>query len=392
MRSIIRLSAIFLLTLLSACESTTFSFVDKFHLQSNLYLDEHFPSMNHYRIESEEEIFAIDDEMRAMVNEKLLVIRDEKKRAKTLLRHIFSKENIDLAYSSDANLTAIQTYHNQAANCMSLTIMAYALANAADLNVKFQDVKVPEYWVRNDAYNMLTGHVNLVITKKTDPYVLLTYKKELLEIDFDPLIYRKSFSKKVVGRNTVLAMFYNNKGAQALASKNYGLAYAYLKHATLADDAFSPAWGNLSVLYRLNHHYDTALLGYKHAIALDNSNLTALKNYSFLLKKIGELDKALIIESQLKSIRNKNPYYHALLADEAFYRGDNELAITHYKKAIKMDKNVHEFYFGIAKVYVDNNDKQNAEKYMKRALVHNRVPVIESRYTAKLNFIRQASF
>lgn len=382
-----KLIIIFSWLFIVSCQSTIAT-SDNTPIYNELYLDDEFEVDSAQSIESEEEVFALDDEMKLMVTEKLLSVRAPNKRAKRLLRHIFAKENIDLAYQSAANLTASQAYHSQTANCMSLTIMAYALAKEAGLDVKFQDVKVPEYWVRNGQYNMLTGHVNLILTEAKVPNKTVVYGRELLQIDFDPDIYKKSFPKKVITKNTVLAMFYNNKGAHALVDQNYQLSYKYLKQATLVDPSFSSAWGNLGILYKLNDLTDFAEKTYRHAIELDNDNLTALTNLSLLLEDNNNLEQARKIEKMLHDKRIKNPYYHALLADEAFFRGDNQKALKHYKRAIRMDNKVHEFYFGIAKVYYALNRIERAENAMNKAIAYNRASAIESQYLAKLNFLK----
>lgn len=382
---------IFYSLLLLGCQSTSIKTTNS-EIYTVLYLDDYFKGNQAFMIETENEVFSLDSEMQQMVKEKLLPIRDNKKRAKKLLKHIFSKDNIDLAYKSSANLTASQTYHSQIANCMSLTIMAYALAKEAGLDVKFQDVKVPEYWVRNGQYNMLTGHVNLLLTEPKSHNKAVIYGKKILQIDFDPDLVKKSFPKRVVNKNTVLAMFYNNKGAHALVEKNYALAYSYLKQATLIDPSYSSAWGNLGILYKLNNHIEFAIKTYEHAISLNNENLTALSNLSYLLQRTHNFVKAEEIEKTILEKRIKNPYYHALLADEAYFRGDNEKALQHYRKAIRMDRRVHEFHFGIAKVYYALKDIDHAEKSMKKALAYNRVKSIESQYIAKLNFLQVVEF
>lgn len=382
-RSIVIVFCIFLVS----CQSTVIP-VAVLPLNTDLYLDKNFENHELSEIETEEEVFALDDEMKLMVSENLLSVRAPNKRAKKLLRHLFSKDNIDLAYQSAANLTATEAYHSQTANCMSLTIMAYALAKEAGLDVKFQDVKVPEYWVRNGQYNLLTGHVNLILTEAKEPNKTVIYGRELLQIDFDPGIYKKSFPKRIINKNTVLAMFYNNKGAHELINKNYSLAYSYIKQATIADPTFSSAWGNLGILYKLTDLTEYAQKAYEYAVQLDGNNLTALSNLSFLLENNKDFEQAKKIERMLHEKRIKNPYYHALLADEAFFRGENNKALNHYKRAIRMDKKVHEFYFGLAKVYYTLGEIERAESAMNKALAYNKASSIESQYSAKLNFLK----
>jgi len=149
--------------LLGACQSTESDIT--IAVNTALFADDKFLQYKNVAIETEEDIFTLDDDMRAMVSPILIPEKNIEKRATKLLHHIFSTENIGLSYESGANTTAIETYHSSQANCMSLTIMAYALAKEANLKIKFQEVEVPEHWVRNGRYSMLTGHVNLMVTR-----------------------------------------------------------------------------------------------------------------------------------------------------------------------------------------------------------------------------------
>jgi len=375
------------LPLLFSCQSIS-EHLDYSQVKVNsLYIDQEFTKPVLFEVESEQEIFMLDEEMIALVDTKLKSSYSPKKKAKILLDHIFSQDNIALSYTSNANITAREAFHSQTANCMSLTIMAYALAKEAGLNVDFQQVNIPEYWVRNGQYNLLTGHINLLIKTKNNIDRTTIYGSNTLQIDFDPYVLKESFSKKVINKNTVLAMFYNNKGGQALVNENYIIAYQYFKAATKADRLFSSAWGNLAVLYKLTHHDQIAESTYRHAILLKQDNYTALANLAILLRKKEAIEEAEKIEHKLQTKRNKNPYYHAVLADEAYYKHNYPQALLHYKKAIKLNNKIHELYFGLAKVYYQLNKISAAKKAIKMALRLNKVKLTESQYIAKLNFL-----
>jgi len=380
-----------LLLLLSACQSTNITKNSNIKINHALYLDDEFPNYQSINIESSQEIFAIDDDMKLMVETKLKPERDVKKRAAKLLEHIFSQDNIDLNYQSGANITAIEAYHTQQANCMSLTIMAYVLAKEAGLDINFQDVQIPEYWVRNGKYNLLTGHVNLVITKPHEVGKVVIWGNNILQIDFDPYVVKRSFPREIIDKTTVLAMFYNNKGAQALVDFNYTKAYAYFKAATTIAPEFDVAWGNLGILYRLTNHTELSVTTYKYAISLDDKNLTAMTNLGIALNLQGKTEEVIEIQKKLHEKRIKNPYYHALLADEAFYNGNVKAAIKHYKKAIRLNKSIHEFYFGLAKVYYRANSITLAKNAMTRAIRLNKGRHLKQQYIAKLNFLKKQS-
>jgi len=380
-----------LITALVACNTTTK--VEKV-VNTNtggLYLDQHFSSYQDAVIETEEEIFELSDEMKEMVRTKLLTQKDHRKRANTLLKQLFLTNQIDISYNSQANLIAKEAYNSKQANCMSLTILAYALAKEANLNVKFQDVQIPEYWVRNGEFNMLTGHVNLLLQRPVEDNRIVLLDRNILEIDFDPFVAKRRFPKKEISKETVVSMFYNNKGAQAMVRGEYALAYAYFRAATLKDPSFSASWGNLAVLYRFTEHFDVSIDAYRHAIAIDGENLTALSNFAVLLNRIGEESMASEISNRIYEKRKKNPYFYALLADEALHKGNILEAISYYKKAIRLDQQEHEFYFGLARAYYLNNNNKSAEFALRKAISLNKVKSIDDRYIAKLANLKQAT-
>lgn len=378
-----------LLLYLTACQQVQTPVGVNFPATNALYLDQYFISTQMFVIESEADIFALDDEMKAMVKQKLLSVKDSREKTIRLLEHIFNIENIGLNYNSGANITAREAYHQHTANCMSLTIMAYALAKEANLDIYFQEVLIPEYWVRNGKYNMLTGHINLLVKQNSVPGKSVVYGRTDLEVDFDPFTTKSTFPRNIISKSRVIAMYYNNKGAQALVNADYQKAYRYLTASTKKDNSFSIAWGNLGVLYKIINEDEFAKKAYQHALILNQNNATVMGNLAILLTAQGELDAAQVLEETLQKRRYKNPYYHALLADEAFYKENYTQALSHYKKAIKMNSNVHEFHFGIAKTYYKLDRLFAAQKHMRKALKLNKTRMIESQYLAKLNFLKQ---
>ncbi len=354
-----------------------------------MFLDEKFKNFELVTIESEQYVFSLDDEMKDMVAKKLKTERDIKKRALKLVKHIFNNEGISLSYKSHANISAREAYHNHAANCLSLTIMAYALAKEADINVKFQQVKTPEYWVRNGQYNLLTGHVNLLVKDKHSLGKTVVWGENDFQIDFDPQASKSTFKRVTIDKSTVLAMFYNNKGAQALVNADYLSAYGYFKAAALIAPDFSSTWANIGVLYKLTNHLEEAETAYRYAISIDNNNLTALENLAIILTQQQNIEEAQFIKRKLHLIRINNPYYYALLADEAYYRGQTKEAIKFYNKAIALERRAHEFYYGLAKVYYHSGDITLAKKALKKAITYNKTPNTEDVYIAKLNFLRR---
>ncbi|GAA0859944.1 tetratricopeptide repeat protein [Aliiglaciecola litoralis] len=366
---------------LTGCQTTSQPLV-----QNDLLLnDQAFPDYTIYKIESEDDIFSIDEEMEKFVRSSVSSINDPVDRMETLVRKIFDRSEFNLLYMGNANTTATQTFHNRAANCLSMSIMTYALAKNAGFGVRFQDVKIPEYWTRREGYSLLNGHINLQILPR-DPGVIHLLS-DGYEVDFDPQTSRNNFPKKFVQKNTVMAMYYNNKGADALLSNSYTKSYAYFRAAAKQAPNFESTWVNLGILYRIGGHYESAEKAYMHAIQMDEDNLTAWENLAYLYEYTGRHQESAAIAGRVERKRDDNPFYHFILGEQEFDSGNFDLALRHYRDALRIDKSKHEIYFGLAKTYYEMGDVSRSQLYFKKARDRSRNDQDQEKYQGKLDLI-----
>ncbi|MFM9587671.1 hypothetical protein, partial [Streptomyces caniscabiei] len=62
-----------------------------------------------------------------------------------LLQFLLDNGDASLSYQSGATLIANQAYQNLNANCLSLSILAYSMADFLGMHSQFQQVHIPEY-------------------------------------------------------------------------------------------------------------------------------------------------------------------------------------------------------------------------------------------------------
>ncbi|WJG08814.1 tetratricopeptide repeat protein [Aliiglaciecola sp. LCG003] len=352
----------------------------------SLLNDQAYPQYKEINIETEQQIFGLDQEAIDFVRHSVGKIQDPVDRMETLISKIFDRSEFNLLYMGSANTTATQTFKNRAANCLSMSIMTYALAKEAGFSVRFQDIQIPEYWTRREGYSLLNGHINLQISPR-DRNGIIHLLADGYEVDFDPQSNRKKFPKQFVGKEMVIAMFYNNKGADALLSGNHTKAYAYFKHAAEIAPKFESTWVNLGILYRLSGYYDDAQNSYNHAIELQPGNLTAWENLAFLYDYTGRTQEAQAINARLERLRGANPFYHYILGEQELDNGNLDLALKHYRDALRLDKSKHEIYFGLAKTYYQLGDINRSQMYFKRARDRSRNDQDQMRYQGKLDLL-----
>ena len=368
-----------LIICITACQT-----IKQARLSSAVVLhDEVFSAFSEYSIESEAQIFALNDEAVAFVKQSLKGVFKPQEQIEALVKNIFSRSRFNLLYRAEANTPASETFDMGAANCLSMSIMTYALAKHAGFAVRFQDIEIPEYWTRREGQSLLNRHINLQILPKSSQEKMHFITRGF-EVDFDAQASREHAPKTFVSIQQVLAMYYNNKGADALLTDEYDKAYAYFRAAISHAPHSAPVLANLGYLYRLNGHKQFAEDAYLRALDVDQDNLTAWGNLAYLYRHTERLAQAAQISARIERKRVNNPFYHVSLGDEAFDKGHWQQSLQHYRTALKLDKSYHEVFFGLAKTYHALGDIVRSKHYLTLAKNKARTQQEEDSYQGKL--------
>lgn len=373
------------LILLSACTTTAFDYSTQTSEQSsNPFKDHLFPTYQRYIVETGEEVFALSNDALDYVNNNINIHQDPSERIDVLVDDLFTQHDLKLLYVSDANTTAANTFKTKSANCLSMSIMAYSLARAANLEVQFQEVKIPEYWTNREGFSLLNGHINL---RMAPPLLgnVIYFNRSGITVDFDPLSAKGRFSNVSITKSKVLAMYYNNKGADAFLRGDYDEAYAYFKASATTSPTFDDVWVNLGYLYKVQGDLKAAQETYGRALALNDNNYTGWENLAILLEGVGKKKEARDIQVKVERKRSENPYYHLMLGDQEFNQGNWREALGYYRKAIQLDDRPHEFYFGLAKTYYKLGDTKRSAEYLRRAKRNSYLEQDKELYQGKLD-------
>ncbi|MDX3774527.1 hypothetical protein QE250_10420 [Chromatiaceae bacterium AAb-1] len=384
MRNILCLTILLLLT---ACQHT--AGIWQKYPPSQLYADHHFTEPAAV-LETADDIFRLPPATEADIRQFINRQQDTQQRTKEILQYIFFYANTGLSYEHTATTTATETLQQREANCLSLSILAYSLAKAAGIQAEFQDIQIPEYWVNSEGQSFLNGHVNLRLKASSPANTVYTFISRDVIVDFDPYVTRKTFPAEIISGNRIVAMFYNNKAAHAHSNGNSNLAYQYYKAATLTDPEFAASWSNLAVLYREENLTEYAFNAYHHSLALQPDSVNTLANLAMLYRKTGNTDKAAELERYVLLQRQNNPYYYVMLGDESIPQQPAQ-AIKHYKKALTLNTNLHEAYFGLSKSYYLQGNITLASHYMEKARRSSSSQSEQQRYQNKLQLLTQTT-
>jgi tetratricopeptide (TPR) repeat protein len=373
--------------LLSAC--STLPSQNAQAVRVNLFNDSLFPSADDYAIETPQSLFELSEQAKEFVDQAVSRGKSEERQVLGLIDKIFDRSDFDLLYRADANTNATQTFESRAANCLSLTIMTYAMAKHAGFNTKFQRIEIPEFWTRRSGYTLVNGHINIKVKPSVKVNSFDLFNRDLT-IDFDPQDGLQNFRARELDKDTIVAMFYNNKAAELILKGELNHAYAYLRAALDVDHSFKGAMVNLGLVYRQAGDLELAQKAYLSAIAIDQGYLTAWENLATLYTRTERNQEADAIYKRLERERRSNPYYYMMLAEEAFDSARYKESIAHFKHAISLDDDPHQFYFGLAKAHFKLADYDTTKRYLGLAKRKARGTRVATEYGEKMSML--ASF
>ncbi|HEX6929324.1 MAG TPA: tetratricopeptide repeat protein, partial [Gammaproteobacteria bacterium] len=319
-------------------------------------------------VETREDVFGLDEQARHYVDEKIGHLGEPELRKQILVDEIIRQATQKLSYESDADTTASQTFRNQTANCLSMSIMAYAMAKYLGFETGFQLVDIPEYWERRDHHSLVARHVNVLL--KPEPTLAGLNFGDTVEIDFFAPGSSREFGSRAISASTVLAMFYNNKAVAALIGDNRDAAYAYLRAALMEDPGLTMALGNLALLYAREGRLQWAEQAYREAARRDPDDTVSREGLAMVLKLTGRRAQADAILAKLAHERRDNPFFYYVQGEEAYDAGDWDQAIRSFRKAIHLRPDLDRPYFGLAKTYFRMGERDNAKAYLRRAEHH----------------------
>ncbi|MDN4501611.1 tetratricopeptide repeat protein [Alteromonadaceae bacterium BrNp21-10] len=360
---------------LGACQSN-----GQVSLSPDAYIhDEGFPGYDQKIIETQDELFALNQPVVDYLQQNIMIYKDKSVRLRELVAQLFNPQKINLLYATDANSTASETFNLHTANCLSMSILAYAMADFVGLQSELQDVLIPEFWDIRQGYSFINGHVNLRVKVDANDKGVL--------VDFNDSFTSGRFSKTLVSKALATTMFYNNKGAMAMIENDYTLAYRYFRQALMLAPDYIPSWSNMGVLYRISGHSDWAEEVYKAALIMDSDSLNVLDNLAILYDITKRKSDAHDIRAKIERRRQDNPYYHYYLGELAYQNRDWRQATKHYRRAIRLESKEHQFYFSLARTYSQMGKLSATRKNLSLAKRHSDTDEQYNRYASKLTLL-----
>ncbi len=336
---------------------------------------------------TEEQIFGLTPAMRDYAREVQRHRRGREVR-RALFEALYQRDGLQLEYDSAMTRTASQAFEARQGNCLSLVIMTAALANELNIPVVFQDVPVDAAWSRSGDLYFNSGHVNLKLGRALRESVSSYDSASYMVVDFQPQPDGKLPEGTAIGRHTVVAMFMNNRAAEALARDRFDDAYWWARQAVAADPALLYAYNTLAIVYR--RHGDAALAERTLRWALERQpkSTMVLNNLAQLMEAAGRKDEAAVLRERLARLQPETPFHYFNLGRKAMEMGDYRRARLLFERELQRDADYHEFHAWLAAALWQLGDYRRADQHMKKAMAGSTTRADHALYAAKLDRLR----
>ena len=304
------------------------------------------------------DVLALSPEMREFLSRYVLQYGNPQTRLELLTLAISSSGVLNFKYDENLSLTAAEAFRARAGNCIGFANMMVALARAAGLDARYQEVFIrPEWSDYEDDTVLLFNHVNVLVNTQRLSWV----------VDISGMKIHPTERRRIIDDSYARALFLNNIAVESLLVNDLPTAYAYMRKAIESDATATDPWVNLGVLYGRNGQLDDAAFAFNRALAIDPAEHSAMSNLYEVYVEQGKLGLAEEIESRVERYRRNNPYYLLKLSDQALANRQYRQSIELLKSAIEKKDDDYKLHFALAKTQYLSGELAAAQKSLLRA-------------------------
>ena len=353
---------------------------------------EHLFKDNLFAVSSEpvsvEAVFALNDSMRRYIATNIGGKVKSANRQRDLFEALYSKSKLKLEYESTMTRNAAQAFDARSGNCLSLVIMTAAFAKALGLPVRYQNAMVEDSWSRSSGIYFASGHVNLSLGKRPSDAQATYDEADWLQIDFVPTQYGRARRLRIIGEETVVAMYMNNRAAESLERGQLDDAYWWARHAIGQDPRFLSAYNTLGVIYRHHGNLAEAEQVLKFVLAREPANANTTSNLIVVYNDQGRFAEAAALNRRLEQIWPDRPFQYFDQGLAAMQAGDYRMAKEMFAREVRRDPYYHEFNFWLARALLSLGEIKQADRYLAIAAEYSPTRADHDLYAAKLDRLR----
>ena len=333
-----------------------------------------------------DDVFALSDEMRRYLDNELADSLRSKGFERGLVEALYRRSQLKLEYDSKMTRNAAQAFAARSGNCLSLVIMTAAFAKALDVPVSYQSAYADETWSRSGGLYFRTGHVNIQLGRRLIDRG--SGETTRMMIDFLPANELQGLRTTPISEARVVAMFMNNRAAEALTRGEVDAAYWWAREAMRQSPDFLSAYNTLGVVYLRHGEPAQADRVFARVLEREPANAEALSNRAQALTRLGRPDEAQALQRRLAQIEPYPPYHFYDLGRAAMDRGDYRAARDLFAREVDRASYNADFQYWLGLADFRLGDVEAARKHLALAMESSATRDERDLYAAKLAWLR----
>jgi Flp pilus assembly protein TadD len=334
------------------------------------------------------DVFKVTPAMLDFIDKQIMPVSRSKGLQAGLTDALYNRSQLQLEYEASKTRNAAEAFEARQGNCLSLVIMTGAFAKAMGLTVTFQQVTTDEMWSRGGDMYFMSGHVNLMLERPFADTVARVDRYRAYTIDFLAPADTMGLHVRPIHENTVLAMYMNNRAAEALVAGQVDNAYWRAREAVRLDPKFLSGYNTLAVIYLRHGDAARAEAVLHAALELAPDNPRMLANDAQSLRRLGRVAEADAVDAKLKSLEPFPPFYFYNQGEAALRAGDFKTARSMFKRELDREPDYHEFHYGLAVADFGLGRLDEARKELAIALENSVRRTDHDLYAAKLDKLK----
>jgi tetratricopeptide (TPR) repeat protein len=280
-----------------------------------------------------------------------------RQRQQALIDDLIDPEALHLTYQWGHTGTTAEVFTTGEANCLAFTNLFIGMARAVGLPVYYLLVRDGETFRKEDDLVIVSDHVavgygygdsRMIIDLAAEPEADLRRLKPISDL-------------------TALALYYTNRGAEALRRDEIEDALEQLRTAVALDAEMASIWINYGVALRRNGQPRAAEDAYRRALDLDPRARSALVNLASLLRMEDRLQEAKGLEAILARSPGRNPFTYLALGDISLANGRPEEAARLYRRAIGLNRQSAEAWAALGRAALAQGNRDAARRALRKA-------------------------
>lgn len=296
--------------------------------------------------------------------------------------------NLRIDYSSEMTRTASQTFAAREGNCLSLVIMAAALATQLDIRVTYQEVYNYDTWSRTAGFAILSQHVNLVLGPRRPSAKIYQGEAGPMVVDFLPPQRAADVVSRPIPQRTIVAMYMNNRAVEVMVNADLDGAYWFARAALEADPGYANAANTLGIIYLKRNGLPAAERAIRYALLREPDNVPALSNLAGMLAAEGRTMEAQELSARLARIQRHPPFEFFDRGMDAMRAGRFDDAARLFEKALSQRPYDVPSHFQLAVAAMHLGDARRARRQLELAEKYSTTPEARAIYAAKLQHLK----